>query len=262
MDSEFSRIFSLPQELLQWILSSIANFEPWTYNTALNDADVSITDADLSSDTPVSMKQYHAVLQTVEEAHGDEAPATRLACTQRKPCNSDPLTALVAYAPVPLLKLSAVDIVQSYRLQNAPRAVLQLTAALIVVIAAFTQCREALLLALEKVESDSLLPSIEQHEGSQPNTSVRPDRLRSMSGSTVAEPYAQEQELSLSVVSTVYDSSTVKEGARKELRWAEKRESEEKDMGKEIKRPKLSDYKQVSSGRVATLMDRFEKFHI
>jgi len=47
------------------------------------------------------------------------------------------------------------------------------------------------------------------------------------------------------------------------MKRVEKRVTEEKaDTGMSPKRPKLSEYKQVSSGRVASLMDRFEKFHI
>ena len=60
------------------------------------------------------------------------------------------------------------------------------------------------------------------------------------------------------MISTVYSSH--KEA--KEVRWAEKRVSEEREVDGSPKRPKLNEYKQVSSGRVATLMDRFEKFHL
>jgi hypothetical protein len=58
-----------------------------------------------------------------------------------------------------------------------------------------------------------------------------------MSGSTVAEIHPWREALSFSAVSTVYDSNAVTRKARKEVRWAEKRECEEKDPRKELRDP-------------------------
>ena len=350
MESSIPRIFSLPLELLQSFLSSIVNFEPWTYGAA--PANVSNTDADLllfprdanalqytssiryvlglsserewlpsmlsrhphclprcalsgipSADTQalkrmyaqlershgdgrapntishvstasgitgpdiidpdnarhVPRELYTAKVETEEEAYRMEMPAVSSVGTTETTDKSNPSTALIAYAPTLVLKLSTIDIAHLCHRQGQPGVIPQLSAILVVVLMALAQHRQAVLLALEKLERDTPLPSIEHYE---PAASPRLDRLRSMSGSTVAEVCSQEEVLSLSAVSTVYDSSAVKREGRREVRWTEKRDIEEKYTGKEVKRPKLSEYKQVSSGRVATLMDRFERFHI
>lgn len=187
-----------------------------------------------------------------------EIPAVRSACSTGTANRSDLSTALIAYAPTPVLKLSAMDIAHLRYRQDIPDVIPQLTATLVVVLMALAQHRKALLLALEKLKHDTPLPWIEHYE---PEASPWPAWLRSMSGSTVAEASSREV-LSFSAVSTVCDSSAVEIEIRREVRWVEERDSEEKDTGKEVKRPKLNEYKQVSSGRVATLMDRFERFHI
>jgi hypothetical protein len=207
----------------------------------------------------VTRELYPAKVETEEEAYRMEIPTIRSACTAETADNPDLSTALITYAPIPVLKLSAMEIAHLLHRQDIPEVASQPTAILVIVLMALAQYRQALLLALEKLERDTPLPSIEHYEQA---ASPWPDRLRSMSGSTVAETYSREEFLSFSMVSTVYDSSAVEKEAMKNDRWAEKREIEEKDTGKEAKRPKLSEYKQVSSGRVATLMDRFERFHI
>ena len=210
-------------------------------------------------DESVPRELHPARVETEEDAYRIEIAAVGSACSTGTADKSDLSTALIVYAPTPVLKLSAIDIAHLRHRQGQHELVPQLTAILIVVLMALAQHRQALKLAFEKLERDTPLPSIEHYE---PAASPRLDRLRSMSGSTVAEVCSQEEVLSLSAVSTVYDSSAVKREVRRDVRWAEKRESEEKDTGKEVKRPKLSEHKQVSSGRVATLMDRFERFHL
>jgi hypothetical protein len=207
----------------------------------------------------VPRELYSATVETEEEAHRMEIPTIRSVRAAEAADNPYLSTALIPYDPTPVLKLSAMDIAHLLHRQDIPEVASQPTAILILVLMALAQYRHAFLLALEKLERDNPIPSIEHYEQT---PSPWLDRLRSMSGSTVAEAYSREEVLSFSMVSTVYDSSAVEKEAMKNVRWAEKRESEEKDTGKEAKRPKLSEYKQVSSGRVATLMDRFERFHI
>jgi hypothetical protein len=349
-----SGMLSLPHELLQSILGSITNFEPWTYASAPEGANVSISDDELllytrdvepiglipihrtmlgfssqdawlalvlsrhpyhvlrsdgtgiasattqalrrmnarleqtywrdreeksASDaraiqTPskekvarhsdahgqtASMAQYQARVYTEEETASSEtlgaAPRTERSQTRSPPAP----TALILHRPIPVLKLSSQDLILS-----APTAsTAQLTALLVAVLITLTQCRLALVENLERLERDTPLPSIEAHDYTSP-APPQPcpghDRLRSMSGSTVAEALPVEL-LGVSRISTIYSVGVG--SVEKEVRWAEKRESsEEEDAGTSPKRPKLSEYKQVSSGRVATLMDRFEKFHL
>lgn len=210
-------------------------------------------------DESVPRELHPARVETEEDAYRIEIAAVGSACSTGTTDKSDLSTALIVYAPTPVLKLSAMDIAHLRYRQDIPDVVPQLTVILVVVLMALAQHHKALLSALEKLKHGNPLPWIENYE---PEASQWSARLRSMSGSTVAEASSREEVLSFSAVSTVYDSSAVKIEMRREVRWAEKRESEEKDTGKEVKRPKLSEYKQVSSGRVATLMDRFERFHI
>ncbi|KAF2628017.1 hypothetical protein BU25DRAFT_410641 [Macroventuria anomochaeta] len=211
------------------------------------------------SDIP--MKQYFASVQSEEESYTNEYILTRPMCAAR-PFNgtSSSTSAVVVYDPTPILKLSNLDIAQRVRQSELPRATEQFAALLVAVLITLAPRRLSLLENLEKLERDTPIPTIEPCECrdfATSKTSFRTDRPRSLSGSTVAELLPHEETLSFSTISTVYSSDR-----NHDVRSAEKRESEEKDVGTSPKRPKLSEYKQVSSGRVATLMDRFEKFHL
>jgi hypothetical protein len=61
-------------------------------------------------------------------------------------------TALVAYAPVPFLKLSATDAAYLPHRNDIHEAAPQLTATLVMVLMAIAQYRRALLLSFEKLE--------------------------------------------------------------------------------------------------------------
>lgn len=209
-----------------------------------------------------SMIQYHTRIQAEEQAYSDEILLTRpLRFTERCQDISSPATALIVYDPAPVLKLTNLDIVRSSTLQESHQTTERLIAFFAATLVMLAQCQLSLLEVLEKLERDTPIPSIESYESRDFATSKmssRPDRPRSLSGSTIADIQPHEETLSYSVISTVYDSGS----GNKEVKWAEKRESEEKDVGTSSKRPKLKEFKQVSSGRVATLMDRFEKFHL
>ncbi|KAF1922652.1 uncharacterized protein M421DRAFT_351691 [Didymella exigua CBS 183.55] len=210
------------------------------------------------------MQQYHAHVHLEEETCPvASSGAARLRTARSYEDEPSGASALIACSPAPVLKLSSQDIArlasQLQSLESTEDKVVAMAAILITLV----QCRLALLADLDKCEPDSPIPSIELSESTvpaTPKTGPRHDRLRSMSGSTVAEAVvAQTQSLSLSPISTTYCSGRSRTAA---VSWAEKRVSEERDVGTAPKRPRLMQYKQVSSGRVATLMDQFEKFHL
>ncbi|KAJ4376512.1 hypothetical protein N0V86_006624 [Didymella sp. IMI 355093] len=211
-----------------------------------------------------SMEQYQARLHTEEESASSETIGAEPRTERSEKKSASAPTALIVHRLVPVLKLSSQDLILSPNTTLPTATTQQITALLVAVLITLTQCRTALLENLERLERDTPLPSIEPHEYAAPTPlkmSPGHDRMRSMSGSTVAEILAPEP-LAVSCVSTIYSLGPGSTGKEKEVRWAEKRESDEEDVGTSPKRPKLSEYKQVSSGRVATLMDRFEKFHI
>lgn len=199
-----------------------------------------------------SMPQYYAHVNSEEDLYFCEE--LKHARAMRGSENTwSPATALVAYKPVPILKLTAMDL--SSRMKSTNHAE-QITALLVATLTTLLQCHSSLLQNLERLERDTPIPSIETYESKDfatPRTSPYPDRLRSLSGSTVVDVFAHEDTLSFSAVSTVYNS----EASIKRVGW----DGREEEVASP-KRPKLSQYKQVSSGRVATLMDRFEKFHL
>lgn len=213
-----------------------------------------------------SMKHYHASIHAEEECWSDgnnsagEAP--RCTAPSNK-MNDSTSSALVVHRQVPVLKITGPNLI-SFATSTPPADAIELVCALLVaILIKLAQCRTALLETLERLERDTPILSVEPHEPRDIGTShksLRHDRLRSMSGSTVAEPMPHGEILSLSTISTVY--STCMHSDHKQVKCAEKRGSEEKDVGTSPKRPKLTEYRQVSSGRVATLMDRFEKFHL
>lgn len=369
LGSSTSRIFSLPHELLQSILDSITNFEPWTYTSTPEGADMFINDDDLllytreakpinltsihrhilglssenkwlmvilarhpyhlsrsdrigissaitqalrrmnarleqihwaqrdtegapdarqsrttlkekrsnlagsegtsasvsaTSQTAINAprKQCHASVCTEEESLCSESVITRRPRTARShESHSSNASAVVVYQPIPILKVTSQDVAHLANHPQPTEPTERIAAILVAVLIYLVQCRISLLENLEKLERDTPIPSIEPCEGKDfatPRTSPRHDRMRSMSGSTVAEAMPHTEPLSLSTISTVYSLGS----EHKEIKWAEKRVSEERDVGTSPKRPKLTEYKQVSSGRVATLMDRFEKFHL
>ena len=206
---------------------------------------------------PYRMTQYHACVEPEEASDTGEKPVLR---RSSQPLDSS-ATALIVYDPAPVLKLTQHDISDFANQSLESLGSSQMTALLAAVLITLLHCRLSLKENLEKLERDTPIPSIEADETQNfatPKMSPRPDRHRSLSGSTVADVHSHEETLSFSVISTVYSSH--KEA--KEVRWAEKRVSEEREVDGSPKRPKLNEYKQVSSGRVATLMDRFEKFHL
>lgn len=211
-----------------------------------------------------STKRYHAGVHTEEESRStesvDSAQESTALSSRRSPSTT---CALVLQRPIPVLKITSQD-VRSFANTSRPADAIQLFSVLIAAaLIMLAQCRITLLENLERLERDTPIPSIEPYESrdfATPKMSPQHDRLRSMSGSTVVESMPHRDSLSLSTISTVYSSSN--DGSQKEVKCAEKRVSEERDLGTSSKRPKLSEYKQVSSGRVATLMDRFEKFHL
>jgi hypothetical protein len=213
-----------------------------------------------------SMKQYHASVHTEEESWLNDNEVIDAAHTSNALSNKrdhSMNSALVVHRPVPVLKITGQDFISNVHTTPPADAIQQFSALLVAVLITLAQCRMNLLENLETLERDTPIPSIEPHEpraSATPKMSPRHDRLRSMSGSTVAESMPQGETLALSAISTVYNSSM--DGSQTEVRWAEKRLSEERDVGTSPKRPKLTEYKQVSSGRVASLMDRFEKFHL
>jgi hypothetical protein len=214
-----------------------------------------------------SMKEYQASVHTEEEIwsynNGNVGIAhIRAAISNERdhPTNS----ALVLHRPIPVLKITGQDLRLFANTMPQTDTTQQIGALLVAILIMLVQCRMTLLENLERLERDTSIPSIEPYESrdfATPEMSPRHDRMRSMSGSTVTESMPHGETLSLSTISTVYNSSGM-DINYKEIKWAEKRVSEERDTGTSPKRPKLSDYKQVSSGRVATLMDRFEKFHL
>mgnify|MGYP004507068305 CR=1 FL=1 len=366
--SPLATILLLPHELLQSILSSIANFEPWTYSSSPELADTSITDDDLllytrgsmplnlhsvnrhnlglsserswlvltllrhshhlsrsdkvgissaitqalrranarhermhwaerdansilsiheernairlledlanpsnalanddarsQSSGDNSMKQYHAGVQTEDEAYsGENILARPVRAVPSSAAKTSSATALIVYDPVPVLKLTGWDIAQLASGQEPSDVMEQVAALLVAVLITLAQCRLSLLEIFETLERDTPIPSIERCDSrdfATPKTSPRLDRPRSLSGSTIAEAIPHGETLSFSAIWAIYDS----DDDPQEAKWVEERASEEKGTGTPPKRPKLNEYKQVSSGRVATLMDRFEKFHI
>ncbi|KAF3041113.1 hypothetical protein E8E12_006996 [Didymella heteroderae] len=211
-----------------------------------------------------TIKQYHPSVLTEEESWSTENVGAAQICTGiGNKIFPSTTSALVVYGPVPILKITRQDIECMANTTPPADTLQQFYVLLLTALITLAQCRMALLENPEKLEHDTPIPSIEPYESRDFATSkVSPqhDRLRSMSGSTVAESMPQAELLSLSAISTVY--SLGMDSDQKEVRWAEKRVSEDMDAGTSPKRPKLSDYKQVGSGRVATLMDRFEKFHL
>ncbi|KAF3043558.1 hypothetical protein E8E11_007106 [Didymella keratinophila] len=212
------------------------------------------------------MKQYHASVHTEEERWSNGNESTSAARTRTAPSDKrdHPINnALVLHRPVPVLKITGQDLRSFVHTTPPTDTKQQISALLVAVLITLAQCQMTLLEDLERLERDKPIASVEPYESRDFATSKmspRHDRLRSMSGSTVAEAMPQGDPLSLSTISTLYGAGM--DSNQKEVKWAEKRVSEERDLGTSPKRPKLSEYKQVSSGRVATLMDRFEKFHL
>ena len=219
---------------------------------------------DQQSSAQPTMIQYHARVEAEEVPATSERSKSQLSrVCQALDIASSPTTALVLYNPAPVLKLTQQELSQ-LAAQSEQLAVSKNTALLALVLIIILQCHLSLKENLEKLKRDTPIPPIEADESEEFATrkmSPRSDRPRSLSGSTIADLQPHEETLSFSMISTVYSShSGLKEG--KEVRWAEKRVGEENEMRVPPKRPKLSEFKQVSSGRVATLMDRFEKFHL
>ncbi|KAF9695410.1 hypothetical protein EKO04_006337 [Ascochyta lentis] len=204
-----------------------------------------------------SMAKYHACVQPEEDVYLEqELEERQVSVSQDTVAASPPATALILYDPAPVLKLTESDVSELASRLELSKATRQLSALLAAVLVTLIQCRLSVLEALEKLEHDTAVPTIEPCEIKDFATSkMSPghDRPRSLSGSTVADVQSREESLSFSAVSTVYSS----ENSTKRVQW----EGRDKELVSP-KRPKLSQYKQVSSGRVATLMDRFEKFHL
>jgi hypothetical protein len=204
-----------------------------------------------------SMARHQACVQSEEEACKEEnLEAPQISALRDTDNSLPPATALVVYDPAPILKLTRLDLVEPSCQFEPPKATPHLVALLAAIIVNLTQYHLAFLERLEDLECNTPILSIEPCESKDlatPNISPRFDRTRSLSGSTVAEIQPREQVLSISTVSTMYTS----ENATKRVQWDE-RDNELVSP----KRPKLNHYKQVSSGRVATLMDRFENFHL
>jgi hypothetical protein len=216
----------------------------------------------------LSMKQYHASVHPEGENCFNGKEIAGAVCTRAAPSDKKDSTTsvLIVHRPIPVLKITGQDLRSFANPTMQADAVEQISVLLVAILILLVQCRMTLLENHERLERDTPISSIEPSESrdsATPKMSPRHDRLRSMSGSTVAEsmPHGETLSLSFSTISTVYNSSDV-DSWQKEVRWVEKRVSEETDLGASLKRPKLSEYKQVSSGRVATLMDRFEKFHL
>ncbi|KZM24660.1 uncharacterized protein EKO05_0007105 [Ascochyta rabiei] len=207
--------------------------------------------------TKASMVRYHTSVHSEEEAYLDEQPEIRRSSALQDADDvSSPATALILYDPTPTIKLTKMDTAELASRSDLSKTEAQIYALLVAVLVTLTQCRISLLEALDKLERDTSIQSIEPYESKDfaaPRMSPRLGRPRSLSGSTVADVQPHEELLSFSAVSTVYSS----ENTAKRVQW-EGRDEEVVSP----KRPKLSQYKQVSSGRVATLMDRFEKFHL
>lgn len=267
-----------------------ARLERMHWEERVTDAPIRITGVSHTGNTKIkynnatslgnlSMEQHHARAQTEEEADADEDSHIAWKSSNSTIYTPNSLTALVVYSPPPVLKLNRLDVMRLICQQDtADPASSQTTALLLVIVATLLQCHIALLSEIDQLCRDIPLPSIEHDDNGEigrPNTVPLSDRHRSLSGSTVTEIFPHEEVLSFSPVKTVYGSHALREtktkeqdkeekpetGRVKEVRFAEKRESEDKDVGKSVKRPKLNEYKQVSSGRVATLMERFEGFH-
>ncbi len=175
--------------------------------------------------------------------------------------------ALIPYNTTPVLKITHLDLSQHL---NRPVPSEHLTALL------FTLFITLLRYHFDNLPRDTPTPPNHHKEPLTPKMSPRP---RSLSGSTVTSSPSNDEPLSFSGVTTVYTIGS-EDLTRKRLKWdgKEEREGVEKEKGikrlkletetkrpkveTETKRPKLSQYKQVSSGRVATLMDRFEGLHL
>ncbi|KAJ8113553.1 hypothetical protein OPT61_g4342 [Boeremia exigua] len=218
-----------------------------------------------STPTPKSMKQYHATVELEEEALLCEN-LTRLSPTIiNADCTCVASNALIAYSSTPVLKLSEPDLLHIVRQQVSREATEELVAILITIIIMFAQCRLNLLKNIENLKRDIPIPSVESceiRESIPPKIISRQDRMRSLSGSTVAEAFPFEEALSFSPVSTVYSAGNRISEVRRAVTWAEKRATEEHGTDISPKRMKLTDYERVSNGRVAILMDKFEKFHL
>ncbi|KAJ4341763.1 hypothetical protein N0V95_007117 [Ascochyta clinopodiicola] len=203
-----------------------------------------------------SLARYYACVQSEEEVYMDEKLDDRqIPASHNTNDVASPAAALVLYGPAPILKFTRLDLEGLASRSESMETTAQLHALLIAILLTLMQCRISLFEAIEQLERDTPIPSIESCEHKDFATSKMsptPDRPRSLSGSTVADVQPHEESLSFSAVSTVYSSENV----IKRVQW-EGRDDEVVSP----KRPKLSQYKQVSSGRVATLMDRFEKFH-
>ncbi|KAH6644468.1 hypothetical protein C7974DRAFT_468090 [Boeremia exigua] len=235
---------------------------------ALEESPISVDEKDIAakdktrntiSDTP-SMTQYHASVQSEEKSHFMEHSIKSSRTSRATGNTSLSSTALTTYNPAPVLKLSNQDLLQITRQQDIQTTTHHLCALLLATLLTLAQCRLDLTTTLEKLERDTPIPSIEPSETrafATPDNSPPPDRTRSLSGSTVADPFPFHQPLSFSAISTVCDL-----GTREEVRWAEKRGTECEGAGTPPKRPKLAGYRKVSNGRVAALMDRFERFHL
>ncbi|KAJ4987079.1 hypothetical protein SVAN01_07367 [Stagonosporopsis vannaccii] len=210
----------------------------------------------------ISMKQYHATVQPEEEVPLSEGSTGQYLTPEKDAYASSPSFALIKYDPAPLLKLRQPDIARIARQQDLRSAAGGISALLFAVIIAHVLWHLSLLEALQKLDCDTAIPSVEPREVKDFATrelSPYHDRMRSLSGSTVAEPLSNKTSLAFSTIATVCNF----DDRPKEVKWAEKRVTDEQeDTGSSPKRPKLSEYKQVSSGRVAALMDRFEKFHL
>lgn len=209
------------------------------------------------------MRQYQATVQLEEDVYSFEDSPTLGRSVKKVEHASSPSTSIIKLNPTPILKLGQLEIIHLANQCDMRKATEDMTALLVAVLIALTQCRLSLLEVLEKLKRDTAILSIEPFEArdfATPKCGPRHGRMRSLSGSTVAEFIPHETPLSLSAISTACNT-----GDRpKQSKLAEKSatDEDEEETSNSPKRPKLSEYKQVSSGRVANLMDRFEKFHL
>jgi hypothetical protein len=212
----------------------------------------------------MEMRRWHASVEEEEEDDGEVESGIPRKEEQTNTLPSAPTTAIIKYNPSPILKLTHHDL---STLTHPSPTTAQHTLLIAALLTTILHHRLALLSLLSKLDSDTPLPSIKPHSAETKDFATpRPDRPRSLSGSTIVDIPPHEESLSLSIISTVFSSEPVLssgvEVGDKNVQWAEKTDTESKEEEVVVKRPKLSQYKQVSSGRVATLMDRFEKFHL
>lgn len=210
------------------------------------------------------MSRYHARVEMEEE---EEEEAETLPPVDYQSSTN----ALILYNTAPVLKITYLDL--SHHLNRLVSSE-HLTHLLLALYLALLHHH---LSVLNDLPHDTLTPSTPPNPPKEVSTPKLSPRPRSLSGSTVTSSPSHEEPLSCSGITTVYTIGS-EDVMRKRLKWGEEMQwekevkrpklSQYKDRDareegeKEVKRPKLSQYKQVSSGRVATLMDRFEGLHL